>query len=310
VQEGSSEGDDTGTGARDHLPTELVNERTRNLDDVSTADALELLTTEDEVAVAAVRKAHPALEQVIDLATERLGRGGRMFYVGAGTSGRLGTLDAAECPPTFSSAPEQVQALIAGGKDALIRAVEGAEDDPDAASLELFARKLTPTDLVIGIAAGGTTPYVHGAIAYARSIGAATAFLACVPFAAVPDEADISIRLDTGPEPLAGSTRMKAGTATKLALNAISTLTMVRLGKVHGNRMVDVQARGNTKLVERATSLVAELAGVDRELARQLLWSANWQVKTAVVMHQKGLDAAAATKLLAKVGGFLREALK
>ena len=296
-------------GARDHLPTEQVNERTRDLDAISTAEALALLADEDERAVAAVRAAHGALAQVVELAAERLRAGGRLFYVGAGTSGRLGALDAAECPPTFSSDPDAVQVVLAGGPGALVRSVEGAEDDEEAAGLELERRGLHAGDLVLGIAAGGTTPFVHGAIRAARAKGAATAFLACVPFASVPDEADVSVRLDTGPEPIAGSTRMKAGTATKLALNAISTLTMVRLGKVHGNRMVDVQARANTKLVERATSLVAELAAVDRETARQLLWSADWRVKTAVVMHAKGLAADDADALLESVGGRLRDAL-
>ena len=298
------------SGTRDHLPTERVNERTLNLDAVSTLEALEMLSIENALAVAAVRAAHDQLAQLVEVAAERLARGGRMFYVGAGTSGRLGALDAAECPPTFSSDPNQVQVLMAGGPGAFHAAVEGAEDDREAAPRELKNRDLCPDDLVIGIAAGGTTPFVHSALDFAREVGAATAFLACVPFEAVPDRADISVRMDTGPEPIAGSTRMKAGTATKLALNALSTLLFVRLGKVHGNRMVDVQARGNTKLVERATSLVADLAAVDRDLARQLLWSADWRVKTAVVMHRRNLDAAAAEALLDSVGGRLRAALE
>lgn len=297
-------------GARDHLPTERVNERTRELDALSTSAALALLAAEDARAVDAVHRAGSALSRVIDEAAARLARGGRLFYVGAGTSGRLAALDAAECPPTFSSDPEQVQALIAGGPEALLRSVEGAEDDTEAAGHELDRRGLGRDDLVLGIAAGGTTPFVHGAIRHARRKEAGTAFLACVPFDDAPDEADLTVRLDTGPEPIAGSTRMKAGTATKLALNAISTLTMVRLGKVHGNRMVDVAARGNTKLVERATSLVAELAEVDRERARQLLWSADWRVKTAVVMARLGLDAEAAEARLATAGGRLRDALE
>jgi len=295
--------------ARVSLPTECVNEKTKHLDSLPIQSALELLSRENACAVEAVRAAHEDIGHVIEMTSERLAAGGRLFYVGAGTSGRLGVLDAAECPPTFSVEPMLIQGVIAGGERALSTSVEQSEDDPESIAEELARRGLSRRDLVLGISAGGRAPCVHGAIRYARTVGAATAFLACVPFEDVPDEADVTIRLSTGPEPIAGSTRMKAGTATKLVLNAISTLAMVRLGKVHKNLMVDLQAHGNAKLTERALRLVVELAGVDRPCAQQLLNEAGWRVKTAVVMHAKGLDRKEADALLDSAGGRLRAAL-
>jgi N-acetylmuramic acid 6-phosphate etherase len=298
------------SGARRHLPTERANPASAGLDALATEDAFDVFQAEDERMVAAVGAARAAVCRAIDLVAERLARGGRLLYVGAGTSGRLGVLDAAECPPTFMSAPEQVQGVLAGGAPALTRPVEGAEDDREAARRDLDARGVAPEDVVFGLTAGGTTPYVHAALARARERGAATVFLACVPFELAPDAADVSIRLDTGPEVLAGSTRLKAGSATKLVLNRVTTLAMARLGKIHGNLMVDVDASANAKLVERATSIVAELTGLPHGAARALLDAAGLRAKTAVAMHARGVDRAEAERLLADAGGVLARVLR
>ena len=300
------------SGARDHLATERADPDTVELGRLAREDAaaaVDLVLAADAGVVAAVAAALDELAAVVELVGDRLAGGGRLVYVGAGTSGRLGLLDAVECPPTFRTNPEQVQAILAGGNGAFVRSVEGAEDDPGGATAELERRGIGAGDVVLGIAAGGTTPFVHGALAAARARGAATVFLACVPRADVPDDADLSVRLVTGPEVLAGSTRLKAGTATKLALNLISTLTMARLGKVHGNRMVDVDTRGNAKLVERGTSLVAELAGCDRDRAAELLAAAAGRVKPAVVMGRLAVDLPEAERRLAAADGFLDRVL-
>jgi len=238
--------------ARAHFPTEAPNPASEGLDRLSVADAFDVMNAEDATVAAAVARAKPAIVRAVGIVAERLRAGGRYFVVGAGTSGRLAVLDAAECPPTFRSAPSQVQGVIAGGPRALVAAVEGAEDDRAGGGRAMEERGVGPKDVVLGISAGGTAPYVHGALAYARSAGAATIFLACLPKEIAPDEADVSIRALTGPEIVAGSTRLKAGTATKMVLNLISTLAMVRLGKVHGNLMVDVDTRGNAKLRDRS----------------------------------------------------------
>jgi N-acetylmuramic acid 6-phosphate etherase len=295
---------------RGHLATEGLHAGAAELDRLSIEQALALLQENDASIHAALAAARPALARAVELAAERLARGGRLFYVGAGTSGRLGVLDAAECPPTFQSDPELVQGVIAGGPDALTRAVEGAEDDREAGARELAARGLCERDVVVGISAGGTTPYVHGALDVARERRAATVMLACVPFEQAPDRADVSIRVVTGPEIVAGSTRLKAGTATKLALNALSTLCMVRLGKVHGNLMVDVDTRANAKLVERAGRIVQTLTGLERDAALELLERADGRAKVAVVMHHLKVDAQAARERLDAAGGFLRRALE
>lgn len=294
---------------RGHLSTEAVDPASAELDRLSTRDALALFAAADRAAVAAVEACREDLARAVDTVAERLERGGRLLYVGAGTSGRLAVLDAAECPPTFQSNPAQVQAAIAGGEAALVGAVEGAEDDAEAGAAAVRERGIGAGDAVLGITAGGTTPYVHGALAEARRRGAATIFFACVPRSEVPDAADVSIRAVTGPELLAGSTRLKAGTATKLALNALTTLVMTRLGKVHGNLMVDVDTRANRKLVDRGERLVMRLAHVDREEAAELLRRAAGRVKLAVVMHARRLDAPAAEAVLARACGRLREAL-
>lgn len=294
---------------RGHLATEGTNPATADLDRLPVEQALERIQAEDAGVHAALAAARGPIARAIELVAERLARGGRLFYVGAGTSGRLALLDSVECPPTFQSDPDQVQALIAGGRAALTRAIEGAEDDREAGAAELTARDLSERDAVVGISAGGTTPYVHGALELARSRGAATVMLACVPFEQAPDTADVSIRVVTGPEVVAGSTRLKAGTATKLVLSAISTLAMVHLGKVHGNLMVDVDTRTNVKLVERAGRIVSQLTGLEREPALALLERAGGQAKVAVVMQRLGLDAQSARECLHAAGGYLRRAL-
>jgi N-acetylmuramic acid 6-phosphate etherase len=278
-------------------------------DTLSIADAFDVVNAEDAGVALAVARAKADIVRAIEVVAERWARGGRLFYCGAGTSGRLGVLDAVECPPTFFSDPEMVQGVIAGGERALTRAVEGAEDSRDAARAELSARGLSARDVVMAIAAGGTTPFAHGAIEAARERDTASIFLACVGRDEVPDRADVSIRVITGPEVVAGSTRMKAGTATKLVLNTISTLAMAQCGKVHGNLMVDVDTRGNAKLRERGVGLVAQLAGVDRASAEALLTAADGRVKVAVVMHRCRIAAAAARARLADAGGVLRRAL-
>lgn len=294
---------------RGRLSTEAIDPDGPALDQLSAVEALAAFSASDAEAVAAVAAARPALALAVELVAEKLRQGGRLIYVGAGTSGRLGVLDAAECPPTFGSDPAQVRALIAGGERALTLPVEGAEDDADAGARDLGELQPTDLDCVLGIAAGGTTPYVHGALGEAQACGASTLFLACVPFDQVSDSYDISIRAVTGPELLAGSTRLKAGTATKLALNALTTLVQARLGKVHGNLMVDLHTSANAKLIARGTRLVSRLTSLDYEHAGMLLERAGGSVKCAAVMHRHSLDLAAAKQRLAASEGHLRAAL-
>jgi len=298
------------TPPRGHLETERENPAARELDALPTLEALRVIGEQDARVHAALERARPELARAVDLVAERLRAGGRLFYVGAGTSGRLAALDAAELPPTFQSDPAQVQAILAGGREAMWKAVEGAEDDDRAAGAELAARGLSARDAVLAIAAGGTTPFAHGAIAAARAAGALAIFFACVPFDEAPDEAELSIRVVPGPEVLTGSTRLAAGTATKLALNALSTLVMARLGKVHGNLMVDVDTRTNAKLVERGARIVSRLTGLDREAALGLLERAEGHVKTAIVMQSLGAELTAARARLDRAGGVLRRALE
>jgi N-acetylmuramic acid 6-phosphate etherase len=293
---------------RGHLLTEQVNPRSHELDTLSTEALVQLFCEEDRRPQEAVAAAAPALAAAVEAIAERLRAGGRLFYVGAGTSGRLGVLDAAECPPTFCSDPDLVQGVLAGGAPALLRSSEGLEDLFDAGRDDLIARGLTGADALVGIAAGGTTPYVHGALHHALSQGALTIAMACVPAEQVPMPCQIDIRLITGPELLTGSTRLKAGTATKMALNILSTGVMVRLGKVYGNRMVDV-AVTNAKLEDRALRILEDLAGLDRDQGRSLLEQGGGSVKLALLMARGDLDAAAARSLLEQCGGQLRGAL-
>jgi N-acetylmuramic acid 6-phosphate etherase len=295
--------------SRAHLTTERPNPASTGLDAMTPADAFAVFQGADAEAVAAVAGAEEAILRTLELVTERLARGGALLYVGAGTSGRLGALDAAECPPTFGSEPRQVRAVLAGGDEALTRAVEGAEDDAGAGARAMDREEVGADDLVFGISASGSAPFVRAALDRARARGATTALLACVPFDEAPDDCDVSIRVVTGPEVLAGSTRLKAGTATKLVLNRITTLAFARLGRVHGNRMIDVDAGANRKLVARATSLVVELTGLERPAAAELLAAAEGRVKTALVMHARGWDRARADDALAAAGGRVTELL-
>lgn len=296
--------------SRAHLDTERANPASVELDRLDTRRALELFAAADLEAARAVAEADEMIAKAVDLIAARLAAGGRLFYLGAGTSGRLGTLDAAECPPTFQSDPELVQALLAGGPEALTRAVEGAEDSSAGGAARVADARVGERDVVLGIAAGGTTPFVHGALDEAARRSAATIFATCVPAAQVPDRGDVTIRLLTGPELLAGSTRLKAGTATKMALNRISTLVMVRLGKVHGNLMVDVNTTGNAKLLARGRSLVGTLTGLDEARCAELLDAAGGRVKLAALMGAAGLERGPAEERLTRAGGFLRRALE
>ncbi|WP_445633589.1 N-acetylmuramic acid 6-phosphate etherase [Nostoc sp. DSM 114161] len=293
---------------RGHLLTELVNPNSLNLDQLSSLELVELFNNEDRKAVAAVAAAKVELAQAIERTAERLHQGGRLFYVGAGTSGRLGVLDAAECPPTFCTPPELVQGIIAGGAGALVRSSEDLEDSIEDGETAIAGRHITQLDVVVGITAGGTTPYVHGALNAARQRGAATIFIACVPAEQVSFDADIDIRLLTGPEIVAGSTRLKAGTATKLALNILSTGVMVKLGKVYGNRMVDV-AVTNQKLRDRALRILQDLTGLSREAAGFLLERSGKWVKLALLMHWTGLEKEEGDRLLSQHQGNLRAAV-
>ena len=293
----------------DALLTEQVNSATRSIDSLPTADALRLMNAEDQGVAEAVAKEIPRIAEAVDRIAVRIKDGGRLFYLGAGTSGRLGVLDAAECPPTFHVAPDLVQGIIAGGESALARATEATEDDPEIGKRDLIARGFQREDSLVGIAASGRTPYVLGAVAYARSLGALTAGISCTPDSELSRAVEIPITPLVGPEVIAGSTRMKAGTATKLVLNMISTAVMIRLGHVYGNLMVNVQPR-NTKLEDRARRIVAASAGVNYDSASELLRDAGGEVKTAIVMSRLKMDRAAAESRLAAAGGHLAEALK
>lgn len=290
------------------LTTEQANPVSANIDQMTTLDALRLINREDAKVAAAVREALPQIAEAVDIIAEAIAKGGRLIYLGAGTSGRLGVLDAVETVPTFSVPSDLAQGVIAGGLDALTNSIEGAEDRPQGGQEDLIARELTSADVVCGIAASGRTPYVMGGLEYANALGAQTIAIACNAGSPIGALADISISVDVGPEILAGSTRMKAGTAQKLILNMLSTAAMIRLGKVYGNLMVDVKV-SNQKLAERACHLVMRLCGVDDQQARALLARANQEVKTAVVMSRLGLDCAEARRLLAEAKGRLREVI-
>lgn len=293
---------------RGYLLTEQVNPDSLNLDQLNSVELVELFNQEDAKAVAAVAAAKLQLAEAIERIAEQLHHGGRLFYIGAGTSGRLGVLDAAECPPTFCTSPEMVQGIIAGGAGALVRSSEDLEDNAEDGEAAIAQRQVTQLDVIVGITAGGTTPFVHGAMSAARSRGATTIFIACVPAEQVNCDADIDIRLLTGPEVLAGSTRLKAGTATKLALNILSTGVMVKLGKVYGNRMVDV-AVTNQKLRDRALGILQDLTGLSREAAGFLLERSGKWVKLALLMHWTGLEKEKGLQLLSEYQGRLRDAV-
>ena len=266
------------------------------------------INDEDKKVAYAVEQELESVAQAVDAIYESLSSGGRLIYCGCGTSGRLGVLDAAECPPTYSTDPEMVQGIIAGGERAMFKAAEGAEDNADAGREDMQKIGLSAKDIVVGIAASGRTPYVLGAMAYAHEIGAKTVALTCNKASAMNEAADISIGVETGPEVITGSTRMKCGTAEKMVLNMLSTGAMIRLGKVYGNLMVDVMPT-NEKLVRRAISIVSTAAGVDEELARQTLEQCGFSVKTAIVMLVRGLGVEEAEKRLGESGGVVARAL-
>ncbi len=290
------------------LTTEASNPRSGELDAMSTLDVMTAINDEDRHVADAVRAALPSIAAAVDAVAQRMHKGGRLVYIGAGTSGRLGVLDAVECPPTFSCDPSQVVGLIAGGERAFLKAVEGAEDDPHLAAVELAAMNLGPNDSVVGIAASGRTPYVVGALQHARSVGALAIAVTMNRGSLIGSAADLVIEAVTGPELLTGSTRLKAGTATKMVLNMLSTGAFVRLNKVYGNLMVDVQAT-NEKLRARSVSIVAQACRCKLEHAAQLLQDADGEVKAAIVAECKSVSPHVARTLLFTHDGSVRRAL-
>jgi N-acetylmuramic acid 6-phosphate etherase len=295
--------------ADDYLDTRLTERRNPRSSTIDTASALEivdLIGAEDAAVPGAVARARVEIARAIDLIEAAFRAGGRLIYVGAGTSGRLGVLDAAECPPTFGTDPEMVVGLIAGGAPALLRSVEGAEDDVEAANQAVDTLGVGSRDVVVGIAASGTTPFVQAALSRAHELGARTVFLSCSkPPRQLAGTCDVFITVLVGPEIVTGSTRMKAGTATKLVLNTLTTGAMIRLGKTYGNLMVDLRA-WNDKLVDRSQRIVMETTGLDRATAQRVIEAAEGSVKTAIVMARRGVAKSEAEQLLAKHAGQLR----
>ena len=289
--------------------TERRNPRSLGIDVASSGEIVDLIAAEDAGVPAAVAHTRGEIARAIDLIEASFRAGGRLIYVGAGSSGRLGVLDAAECPPTFGTPPEMVLGVIAGGFGALVKSIEGAEDDVNAGIAAMDERRVRAADTVVGVAASGTTPYVRAALGRAQALGARTAFVSCAePPPLLRDTCDVCITVLVGPEVLTGSTRMKAGTATKLVLNTLSTGAMIRLGKAWGNLMVDLQA-WNDKLIDRGERILMEVAGADRAAARQAIADAGGSVKTAIVMLKTGRDRGSAERLIAEHGGRLRALL-
>lgn len=291
------------------LISETRNKDTMDLDSLSTLEMVTRFNEQDATVAEAVRMTLPAVAKAVDAAALSLSQGGRLIYMGAGTSGRLGVLDASECPPTFGVPHGLVVGIIAGGPGALLKAVEGAEDDEDLGVRDLQALKLTSRDMVVGLAASGRTPYVIGALRFARQTGSRTAAISCNPDSPVAREAEIAISPVVGPEALTGSTRLKSGTAQKLVLNMISTGAMVKIGKVYQNLMVDMQAT-NVKLVDRACRMVCQATGCAAEEAEAALSQTDYAVKPAILMILSGITAAQALSRLEKHNGFLRAALE
>ncbi|MDR1852682.1 MAG: N-acetylmuramic acid 6-phosphate etherase [Propionibacteriaceae bacterium] len=290
------------------LGTESRNQATANLDELSASELVEVMNAEDHKVAPAVKKALPQIAQAVEAVCAGLKAGGRLIYIGAGTSGRLGVLDAVECPPTFGVDYDLVIGQIAGGERAFVKAVEGAEDSLELAAEDLKNLGLTSRDVVVGIAASGRTPYVIGGLDYARGNGNKTVSIACNLGAEVSKHADIAIEVDNGPEVLTGSTRLKAGTSQKMILNMISTASMVRMGKAYGNLMVDVRPT-NEKLVARAQSIVVTATGASPEAAKAALDEASGHAKTAIVMILAGVSADEANSRLAAADGFVRKAI-
>ena len=291
------------------MTTETRNPRTMRLDQMSELEIVTVMNEEDARVPLAIAKCLPQIAQAAAWAVEAFEQGGRLFYMGAGTSGRLGVLDAAECPPTFGVPQGMVVGLIAGGEKAFIVAVEGAEDSRELAVQDLQSHHLTAKDFVVGIAASGRTPYVLGGLDYARSVGCHTAAIACNPGSAVGKAADLAIEVNCGPEVLTGSTRLKSGTAQKLILNMISTASMVRIGKAYQNLMVDVM-QTNEKLHTRAENIVMDATGVERSVARHAIDEAKGSVKTAITMLLADCDAPEAARRLEASHGHVREAIR
>jgi len=290
------------------LLTEQPNPASASIDAVSTEEAMRIINAEDRTVAEAVEREIPQIARAVDAIVAAMERGGRLFYQGAGTSGRLGVLDASECPPTYSVPPDWVQGIMAGGEAALSRATEATEDDPAMGMRDLMARGFTARDVLVGITASGRTPYVLGAIAEAKRMGAVTIGICCTPDSELSHAVDIAIAPVTGPEVVAGSTRMKAGTAQKLVLNMLSTGTFVRLGYVYGNLMVNVQPK-NVKLVDRARRIIAQAAGVTYERAGELLTESGNSVRTAILMAKAGVGREEAERRLAAAGGRITKAL-
>ncbi|MBS4218766.1 N-acetylmuramic acid 6-phosphate etherase [Bacillus sp. FJAT-49711] len=291
-----------------NLTTEQMNQSTASIDQMSSLEIIKLMNDEDTLVAEAVNRELPHIAAVIDSIHHSFKNGGRLFYIGAGTSGRLGILDASECPPTFCTSPEMVQGIIAGGDTAIKAAVEGAEDSMDNGANDLKEKRLSSADIVVGIAASGRTPYVIGALEYARSVGAATASLSCNKNAEISQYADHRIEVVVGPEVLTGSTRLKAGTAQKMVLNMLSTASMIKMGKVYNNLMVDLHA-SNEKLMERACNMVISITGVSQEEAEKALKITNQKVKPAILMILGEVPFNEANQLLQETNGFLREAI-
>jgi N-acetylmuramic acid 6-phosphate etherase len=290
------------------LTTEAFRPELADIDQLPTLDIAKLMNAEDATVPTAVAAQLPLIAAAIDAIAERMARGGRLVYAGAGTAGRLGVLDASECPPTFNTTPSQVMGLIAGGREAVVTSIEGAEDSAELARTDLDALGLTPDDTVVGVSASGRTPYAVGAVEHARAAGALTIGLSCNAASALAAAADHGIEVVTGPELVTGSTRLKAGTAQKLVLNMLSTITMIRLGKTYGNLMVDVRAT-NDKLRARSHRIVALATGAADAEIETALTATNGQVKHAILTILSGVDATTATRLLTETEGHLRAAL-
>ncbi|KJG26763.1 N-acetylmuramic acid-6-phosphate etherase [Photobacterium iliopiscarium] len=290
------------------LVTESRNNASEAIDTLSTLEMLKVINNEDKKVALAVEQTLPAIAQAVDAIAAAFSQGGRLIYIGAGTSGRLGILDASECPPTYGSAPEQVVGLIAGGHQAILKAVENAEDNVEMGADDLKAIHFSAKDVLVGIAASGRTPYVLGAMAYARSMNATVACVSCNPQSPMTEAADIVITPVVGAEVVTGSSRMKAGTAQKLVLNMLTTGAMIRLGKIYGNLMVDVEAT-NAKLVERQKQIVMQATDCDREQAEMALNACEGHCKTAIVMILTGVDSDTAKALLQQNKGYIRPAI-
>jgi N-acetylmuramic acid 6-phosphate etherase len=293
----------------EHLLTEQANQASEGIDALPTEQVLSIINNEDRKVAEAVARELPSITRAVDAIVNAFEKGGRLFYIGAGTSGRLGVLDAAECPPTFNVPPERVQGIIAGGEVAVSRATETSEDDPSIGARDLAGRGFVESDVLVGIAASGRTPYVLGAITEANRMGAFTIGISCTPDSELSRAVKLPITLLVGPEIVAGSTRMKAGTATKMVLNMLTTASFIRLGYVFGNLMVNVQPK-NSKLADRARRIIAMAAGVPYERAGELLAAADNTVRTAIVMARAGVDRVEAERRLASAGGRISKSLQ